>query len=249
MTRARQPKGVPGGGRFVAKGNPESDVGLVGDPGLTEELLANLPPATAEAWKKLAPLLPSSAYLAGGTALAVHFLHRLSRDLDIFLEQPEDLAALWSNMNEVGKAFATWRDGQTINCTFDGTKVQVLEASTQTMLRPTTVVGGIRVASVEDILAMKLATIVDRGMLRDYFDLMVIEQQTSLRVEAGIPLSVRRYAVEFPDSYAESVVRSLGYFGDVVDDGELPSTRSEIERYWTSRLPGILKHLEMFGGS
>ena len=61
---------------------------------LPADLKDYLPERTADAWVKLAPLVPSSAYLAGGTGLTVHLHHRVSRDLDFMLRQPEDLARL-----------------------------------------------------------------------------------------------------------------------------------------------------------
>jgi hypothetical protein len=43
-----------------------------------------LPPDTAATWDAIAPLVPPGAYLGGGTAIAVHLGHRVSRDLDFF---------------------------------------------------------------------------------------------------------------------------------------------------------------------
>jgi hypothetical protein len=230
----------------AAASNPKSNVEL--DGVLSEDLLAKLPPATGETWRTIAPLLPASAYLAGGTALTVHLFHRISRDLDIFLEQPEDLVLLWAAIAAAGDGLATQHDDRTINCVFNGTRLQVLEASTQKLVGPTTTVGGLRVASVEDVMAMKLKVIVDRGELRDYYDLMAIEERTSLLVETGIPLSVERYAPANVDQYVDSIVRSLGYFGDVADDPELPVARTDIERYWERRQRPLMKHIAMYGG-
>jgi hypothetical protein len=42
-----------------------------------------LPPDTAAAWDVIAPLVPPGGYLGGGTAIAVHLAHRVSRDLEI----------------------------------------------------------------------------------------------------------------------------------------------------------------------
>ncbi len=192
-------------------------------------------------------MLPASAYLAGGTALTVRLLHRVSHDLDIFLERTEDLSSLWEAIATTGTALATQRDDHTINCMFNGTRLQVLDASSQKMVGRTSVVAGLRIASIEDIMAMKLKVIVDRGELRDYFDLMAIEEQASLPVEVGIPLSITRYAPTDVDRYVDSIIRSLGYFGDVADDPGLPVPKSDIERYWMRRQRPLMKHLAMYG--
>ena len=245
--RPRRSSGTPTGGQFAEKVNPESDVELP-DNDLSDDLLAKMPPSTGDTWKTIAPLLPASAYLAGGTALTVHLLHRTSRDLDIFLEQPEDLASLGAAITAAGDALATQCDDHTVNCVFNSTRLQVLEATTQKMVAPTSVVAGLRVASIEDIMAMKLKVIIDRGELRDYFDLMAIEERASLPVESGIALSVERYSPANVDQYVDSIVRSLGYFGDVADDPELPVARAEIEGFWRRRQRPLMKHIAMYGG-
>src|SRR5580658_3682528 len=109
---------------------------------LARDFFALLPPATGDAWKKVAPLLPRSAYLVGGTALTVHLLHRVSRDLDVLLEKHEDVRSLWVRIEEAGSALASQVDDMTINCVFNSTRLQVLDASTQTMVVPTTTVAG-----------------------------------------------------------------------------------------------------------
>ena len=51
---------------------------------LPEHIRSVLPADTAMAWELLAPTIPVAAYLAGGTAIAVHLGHRVSHDLDFF---------------------------------------------------------------------------------------------------------------------------------------------------------------------
>ena len=43
-----------------------------------------LPTGTAAAWDAIVPVIPPGTYLGGGTAIAVHLAHRVSRDLDFF---------------------------------------------------------------------------------------------------------------------------------------------------------------------
>ena len=77
---------------------------------LPDALRAVLPPETARAWSELAPLLPSGAYLAGGTGLAAHIHHRVSRDLDLFFHEEIDLDALREQLAATGR-FAPTRIG------------------------------------------------------------------------------------------------------------------------------------------
>lgn len=247
MAQGPVPKGSSHGGEYDRAKNPESTIDLSSSV-WPNELLKKMPPGTSETWLKIAPLLPPSAYLSGGTALTVHLLHRVSRDLDIFLEHPEDLRTLWIQFQGVGEARATQHDDSTINCVIDGTKVQVLEAATQKIVAPFVVVGGMRVASVEDIMATKLKVIVDRGELRDYFDIMKIEEDRSIMAETGLALVIEKYSPAHPDQYIKSIVKGLGYLGDVEDDPALPVSRKVIVDYWMKRQRSLMKHIAMFGG-
>ena len=54
---------------------------------LPERVRGILPPDTALTWETIAPIVPPTAYLGGGTAIAVHLAHRVSRDLDFFFHR------------------------------------------------------------------------------------------------------------------------------------------------------------------
>jgi hypothetical protein len=193
--------------------------------------------------------MPDSAYLVGGTGLMVHLQHRVSRDLDFFLEQPEDLDALWKSFEGAGKVLASERSAGTINCLFNGTKVQVLEATTQRLISPTSRVAGIRVASVADIMATKFNVILARGELRDYFDLMCIEEQVGLQAEVGINLAIQKYNPKDKETFVLSVLKALSSFNDVADDPDLPTRRKVIEEYWARRQLQLARRFDAVGGA
>jgi hypothetical protein len=206
-----------------------------------------LPAGTRRAWKQIAPLVPESAYLVGGTAIAVHLLHRSSRDLDFFLAAPEDLEALAETLSQVGKFVVTTLQSDTLNCYLDDAKLQFLSAQDQRMLEPLRTVGGLRVASIGDLLATKLNAIATRGALRDYFDVMTIETKAGRLAEEGLALFIARYRPPTPENAVVSIVRALGYLDDVADDPQLPVPRLVIERYWKKRQPEIVRHLDRHG--
>ncbi len=162
---------------------------------LPAELVAALPDDTARSWELIAPIVPEGAYLAGGTALAVHLHHRVSRDLDFFFARPVDLDEVTAALQSRGPFAVTLRDAGTLNGVFSDTGVQFLSAENQHQLEPTTSVAGIEVAGIGDILAMKLKVIGDRGELRDYFDVMQIERQGRRTAEEGLGLYMARYDV------------------------------------------------------
>lgn len=252
MTRQpRRPAGTPAGGQFASITRPEAEhIQHVDDElvsALPRQLVAVLPEDTAHAWVTLAPLIPPSAYLAGGTAIAAHLHHRTSRDLDFFLAQPEDLEALHRTLAAAGPWDASTVRSDTVNGVFGATKVQFLEAADQVNVEAPTTIGGIPVASLPDLLASKLNALVTRApaALRDYFDLKAIEETTQLRVEEGLGIFVRRFRPVSPRSYLVHAIRALGYMGDVEDDNLLPrGTFAEVEAYWRRRQPEIMRHLE-----
>lgn len=213
------------------------------DEQVPRALSAYLPESTLLAWRKLAPIVPTSSYLAGGTGLTVHLRHRVSRDLDFMVAGDEQFDVLLEHLNGVGKFGVTMLDEDTLNGVLDDTNVQFLRARDQLQIAPTVTVGGIPVASVEDIVAMKLKVILDRGELRDYYDLMEIDRRGHVRAEEGIALFMLRYGIVDDDQRVTMVIRSLGYLDDVADDPGLPLERSVIEAYWAQRQPDLVRSL------
>jgi len=212
---------------------------------LPSSVSAVLPTDAAQTWETIAPVLPDELYLAGGTGLAVHLSHRKSRDLDFFYHRGAvDLDTLCTRLRRLGSLTVTGRSTGTLNATFSKTKLQFLhadEARAQHQLEPTTRVAGLDVAGIGDILAMKLNVITQRGELRDYFDVMAIEQQTGRTVEDGLGLYVARHRLAPEQHVLDPVVRAFGYLDDVDEDDLIPVSRREITDYWAARQPDIIR--------
>lgn len=214
------------------------------------ELATVLDDEMVDTWEAIAPVLPDQLYLAGGTGLAVHLRHRVSRDLDFFYHHAAvDLEALRRTLAELGPLAATDVSPGTLNALFSKTRLQFLhadEVEPQTRLEPTTRVAGLNVAGIGDILAMKLNVIAGRGELRDYYDLMRIETDAGRSVEEGLSLFLARYDRP-PEPYLlEPIVRALGHLADVDEDELLPVGKAEIERYWRGRQPEVIRSLARF---
>jgi len=213
---------------------------------LPPELQDVLPGDVARSWELIASALPRELYLIGGTALAVHLHHRVSRDLDFFFHDDVDLDRLAATLQEAGPFAVTLRSEGTLNGLFSETKVQFLSAASQELLEQPAEVAGVRVAGIGDIFATKLKVIGDRGELRDYLDLMAIERQAGRRVEEGLGLFLTRYRVPPGDTSINHIVTALGYLGDVDEDDLLPVEKDVIEAYWRRRQPEIVRHLTRF---
>lgn len=74
MSQRRVPKGMRRGGELGPVPQAESTVEMSFE-GIPDELKKMMPRGTSETWLKIAPHLPPSAYMSGGTALTVHLLH------------------------------------------------------------------------------------------------------------------------------------------------------------------------------
>jgi hypothetical protein len=126
---------------------------------------------------------------------------------------------------------------------FSATRVQFLRADEvrpQRQPESPTQVDGLQIAQISDLIAMKLKVVGDRGELRDYFDLMTIEQQTRRTVDEGLALFIERFEPEYPDRAINHILLGLGYFDDVDPDESLPARRQQIVDYWTRRQREII---------
>ena len=203
-----------------------------------------LPPDTAATWDAIAPLIPTEMYLGDGTAIAVHLGHRISRDLDFFFHHRSvDLGELDGRLSAAGPFAVTERAPGTLNGVFSATRIQFLHADEgrpQHLLEPPQEIDCLRVAGLSDLMAMKLKVVGDRGELRDYFDLMTIEQRTGRTADEGLALFVARFRPEYPQRAINHILLGLGYFDDVDPDDALPVPRAQIVDYWIRRQREII---------
>ena len=145
--------------------------------------------------------------LVGGAALALHYGHRTSLDLDLFGSwRPQPplelvLAGCASHVMKVGGEeslqFFTVEDVK-IDCVTYPYK----------WLRPAVESDGIRLADVPDIAAMKLAAVTNRGTRKDFVDVYFLLQEHSLQQ------LLDWYSEKYPDGNDYLVLRSLVYFED-----------------------------------
>lgn len=214
-----------------------------------DDLADVLTPATLDAWPHVAAVTPPDGALMGGTALAVHLHHRTSRDLDVFVINQFNPDDIERELRARGSSAPVQKGEGTRNGVFGGAKVQFFWARGQKTLEAARPIWDLPVGSLSDIFATKLKVVADRGELRDYFDLMAIEERTGRRVEEGLLLYMRRYGVEATHPTVDAIVRGLGFFDDVNDDPYLvdecgSGIRSEVEAYWQQRQVEVVAHLD-----
>ncbi len=215
--------------------------------GLPDRVRRILPADTAEAWLTLAPHLPRDLYLGGGTAVAVHLGHRKSRDLDFFFHREIDLDALRDQIGGLGTFAVTHESRGTLKGLFSATKLEIFDASELTQLGEPTIVAGLNVASLLDLMAMKIKVMAERGEMRDYFDVKAIDEDGTVSVEEGIEAYVERYGVNPRGDALPHLFRALGDLSDVETDEMLPVGKSELQDWWGSRQARVLRNSGRFG--
>jgi hypothetical protein len=216
-------------------------------PTVPVELRKVLPAATVSAWETLSPHLPSELYLAGGTAIAVHLRHRTSADLDFFYHRAAvDLHELAARLERLGPFATTHKAPGTLRGVFGTTKVEFLHADEvrpQRLLAEPTIVAGLPIADRKDLMAMKLKVIGDRGELRDYFDVMKLDEEGLVSLDDGISLFLDRYLLVPSDAALTHIVGALGYLDDVEEDEALPMGKQEIAEWWQPRQARLVRTL------
>lgn len=145
--------------------------------------------------------------LVGGTSLALQYGHRLSVDLDFFSKEPIDYEEILLNIKSLGKVEVVSRS-KYINCFFiNDVKVDFVSLPYEWIDEPI-IYDSLRLASIKDIAAMKLAAIANRGSKKDFIDLALLIQKLGLRKMMTF------YHEKYPDGMEMMVLRSLVYFQD-----------------------------------
>ncbi len=176
---------------------------------------AALTPATQDAFRLLNEVeIIKRFYLAGGTGLALHFGHRFSVDLDFFSDDPttvgpDERSILRATLNDPTLEI-TYDTDATFVATWHEVGVSFFRLNLYPLVQPTFLVDNVRLASVEEIGAMKLAALINRGTRKDMVDLYFILQQVSL--DALFQVAAVKY--EKVRSFPVNAVRALSYFDD-----------------------------------
>lgn len=151
--------------------------------------------------------------LVGGTALALQYGHRSSIDLDFFGKQDADSDSLHEILSNVGN-YKIIKESKNINIYFiDGVKVDFVNYHYPWLDSPV-VEDGLRLASPEDIAAMKINAIEGRGTRKDFIDIYFLLQHYSLSEILSF------YKSKYPEHSMFRALMSLTYFEDA--EGQVP---------------------------
>ena len=156
--------------------------------------------------------------LVGGTARALYFGHRTSVDIDLFSSTEFDNTSLIKPLEEKFPGFSYRNTHNPIGLfgSIDGIKVDFVKHHHHPLLENVFVENGIRLLSKPDIMAMKIAAILKRGVKKDFWDIAELLQHYS--VEEFIKYYTRKYPSQ---QLLVSVPYALTYFIDA-DESEEP---------------------------
>lgn len=119
---------------------------------------------------KLKFLKDAGFYLAGGTALALQIRHRISVDFDFYTPREFDAEKTLLHFQRKIKSVTLIRKAEnTLISKVDGIEVSLFTYPYK-LVEKSIETEHLRLASIEDIAAMKLIAIIQRGIRRDFTD-------------------------------------------------------------------------------
>ena len=118
--------------------------------------------------------------LVGGTSLALQMGHRISVDLDLFTEKEFEAYELREYLEQNYHLQTDYLAFATVKGEVEGVQVDCI-AHAYPWLKPFAVEEGVRLASLEDICAMKLNAIAGNGTrIKDFVDMAHLSSRFSL---------------------------------------------------------------------
>jgi predicted nucleotidyltransferase len=149
--------------------------------------------------------------LVGGTGLALQIGHRKSIDIVLFGKVETDDHQIAEVLNEIGQV-------RTINIShgikiysINDIKVDIVNYPYKWIQKPIPS-NNLQLANIQDIAAMKLAAITNRGTKKDFIDLYFLLQQYSFKDIIGF------YNKKYEDGSEFLLYKSILYFEDAEDE-------------------------------
>ena len=159
--------------------------------------------------------------LVGGTSLALQIGHRQSIDIDLFGRKELDELEISSFLGNIGEVRILKKSKNILIYSVNGVKVDFVNYNYPWLKEPL-VLDNYRLASKEDIGAMKLNAISGRGSKKDFIDLYFLLKEFRLDELFGF------YNQKFKDGSDFLVLKSLTYFEDA-DMDDMPKMEQAVD--------------------
>lgn len=164
-------------------------------------------------------------FLGGGTAVALHVGHRRSEDFDWFVAgKLADPLALAREIQDHGVRLQVGTvERGTLHGVFEGVRVSFLESRYPVLQTPLPWPEfGCLVAATEDLAAMKLLAVAQRGAKKDFLDVYAFGQQG-----LSLPQMLAWYCQKFAVQDVSRVLHGLCYFDDA-DPEPMPTVLTDV---------------------
>ena len=168
-------------------------------------------PRTLDVLKQLMSIEELSPFtLAGGTALALYYGHRLSIDLDLFSNENFDSDQLISVVSDHFSDFTYhYPNAVGVFGYIDGIKTDFARYHHHASIEPPTIEENIRLMSIADIMAMKVSAILKRAVKKDFFDIAELLERFT------VDEIINNYNKKYPNhQLLISIPQALTYFSE-----------------------------------
>ena len=165
-------------------------------------------------------------YLAGGTGLAIILAHRKSYDFDFFSKDQfstEKLLEIIVKSFEEDEVILSEIKEDTLIVFLNNIQVSFFQYN-YPLLKNLIKKDGLYIASLEDILAMKVIAIIQRGTKKDFIDLWTIIKEKKYSLQDIFIFCKTKYGKAFSESIA---LKALTYFKDAEEETFEEEERAE----------------------
>lgn len=179
-------------------------------------------------------------YMAGGTALALQIAHRTSLDFDFYTKKEFDARKLREEFDEkFRKVQEIYIAQDTLGLDAGGIKMSFFRYP-YGLIRPCVQTENICLASKQDIAAMKILAISQRGKRRDFIDIYFLLKEFGLR-------EIMEFTKEkYPMFNIYVGLQGLIYFEDAEDDPEKHRFKMLRKINWREIKKYIIKEANIF---
>ena len=171
--------------------------------------------------------------LVGGTSLALQIGHRLSYDLDFFSDEKNNLVEIEEQLLAIEGIKLKNKSNYALFLEYKGVKIDVLNYTYKFISEPI-LYNGISLCHKNDICAMKLKTVMNRGAKRDFYDIYFLLKEKPFREMFDL------FASKYSNIEPMAIFKSLTYFDDAEED-ENPVLLQEKTLTWEKVKQTIIK--------
>jgi len=199
-----------------------------------------LSPKQIKLFRKLDFLRKYGFYLAGGTALALQINHRTSLDFDFYTSKKFDSRRLREEFDRKFKNVQeTYVAEDTLGLNVNRVAVSFFRYAYPLIKSPQEA-EGVLLASIEDIAAMKILAISQRGKRRDFIDIYFLIKQF------GLERIIEFVKEKYPMFNIYVGLQGLAYFKDAEEDPAKKRYRLFKDVNWNEIKKFVIKEVNKF---